>query len=38
MRKFLRGTALLVLPICFSLYMTGTGLAQNTNSGDIRGT
>jgi hypothetical protein len=38
MKKFLRGTALWVLPICFSLCMTGTGLAQNTNSGDIRGT
>ena len=37
MRKFLRGTALLALPICFSLCTTGTGLAQNTNSGDIRG-
>ncbi|HEY5254264.1 MAG TPA: carboxypeptidase-like regulatory domain-containing protein [Acidobacteriaceae bacterium] len=38
MRKLLRGTALLVLPICFSLSAIGTGLAQNTNSGDIRGT
>ena len=37
MRKLLRGTALLVLPICFSLSAIGTGLAQNTNSGDIRG-
>ena len=33
----LRGAALLVLPICFSLYSTGSGLAQSTNSGDIRG-
>ena len=37
MRKLLRGTAVLVLPICFSLCAVGTGLAQNTNSGDIRG-
>ena len=37
MRKLLRGTALLGLPICFSLCAIGIGLAQNTNSGDIRG-
>ncbi|HZC44108.1 MAG TPA: carboxypeptidase-like regulatory domain-containing protein, partial [Acidobacteriaceae bacterium] len=37
MSKLLRGTARLVLPICFSLCAIGTGLAQNTNSGDIRG-
>ena len=38
MEKLFRGTARLVLPLCFTLCGAGIGLAQNTNSGDIRGT
>ncbi|MHB1936291.1 MAG: outer membrane beta-barrel protein [Acidobacteriaceae bacterium] len=38
MGKLFRSTARLVMPLCFTLCVAGSGLAQNTNSGDIRGT